>query len=605
MKLSARLQRLLGLACMLHFGAVGYLLGSAIFGSDAEPSEQREGGSMRADGVVSFGARFVPGSKQDGRGIPLAPQNEAPAVKMKAALDAAVPVLYMHLGHVRSPEPPPAQETAKEEPQQQEKEDQAKNTVRGEEEGDLEAGGAEVIYDEELSAEAKAKIALKRELVGSNLIPAEAAAAKRLAEEDPNEFTKLLKMQWPMHLGFNNVRFQFEIAIYLASLLKRQLVAPARLRMRDCLDKALCEKSRCSRFLDENWWCPTELFLDADMLKFGADVLLVLPDDESLQAGLSSIVVPNAFDRMYADDAVWVERLPYQIRQLIGPDHVHPPSEGNGTVALHYQKFDLGCELSYNHQRTFIWGDEPGKVEVYGFWDEFKGISESVLNLQGEVLRVGKTPVAWASPDAVSNFRRLKTRSVQYHSEVKRLALEAVEYIVGKDSVGNMAGLEAKKAAPFTCVHLRRGDFVTAGWLGEKVGNISKVASSLLGILGPTDRLYIATDETDLAVLQPLTDLGAVLWRDVVDILRGSPETLLQFGDYVGLVEQMICAHAETFIGSKCSSFTGGIFNLRTEILSDYSKQSLGDLMKEHKSPESSNTSQQAAERRNHLPKEG
>ena len=149
-------------------------------------------------------------------------------------------------------------------------------------------------------------------------------------------------------------------------------------------------------------------------------------------------------------------------------------------------------------------------------------------------------------------------------------------------------------------------DFVVSSpETGEKVGNISKVASSLLGILGPTDRLYIATDETDLAVLQPLTDLGAVLWRDVVDILRGSPETLLQFGDYVGLVEQMICAHAETFIGSKCSSFTGGIFNLRTEILSDYSKQSLGDLMKEHKSPESSNTSQQAAERRNHLPKEG
>ena len=38
---------------------------------------------------------------------------------------------------------------------------------------------------------------------------------------------------------------------------------------------------------------------------------------------------------------------------------------------------------------------------------------------------------------------------------------------------------------------------------------------------------------------------------------------MLGFEDYVGLVEQSVCSEARLFIGSKCSSFTGGILNLR------------------------------------------
>ena len=587
MKLSGRVQQLLGLACMLHFGAVGYLLGSAVFGTDADTSREYEGGFTQAHGKpISLGARFVSGVNRGQRDAPLAPRNKAPAVNMNDA-DTAAPALHLQLGHVELPPPPvpvaheierkkegqlqQQQQSERGLSQQQNKERQQgvqNSSVDANEKNEEEEEGEETIYDE-------ADPGRNRKDIKEQPLEKQPPIVHRMVKD------RLLKMQWPMHLGFNNVRFQLEVAIYLASLLKRQLLAPARLRMRTCLDKVLCEKSRCVRFLDESWWCPTEMFLDPDVLKFGAGVLLVHPDDESIEAGLSSSVVPDAFDRMYAENAVWVERLPYQIRHLVKADHVHPPSEGNGSVALHYQRFDLGCELSYNHQRTFVWGDEPEKVEVHGFWDEFNSVTEDVLELQGEVLRVGRTPVAWASPDAVSNFRRLKTRTVQYHPEVKRLAVEAVEYIVGKDNTE----ASSQKAAAFTCVHLRRGDFVTAGWLGTKVGNISKVASSLVGLLKPTDRLYIATDETNLKVLQPLTDLGAVLWRDVAGILRKSSDTLMQYGDYVGLVEQMICAHAQTFIGSTCSSFTGGIYNLRAEMHSDYSKQSLGSLMNDFKTP--------------------
>jgi hypothetical protein len=240
------------------------------------------------------------------------------------------------------------------------------------------------------------------------------------------------------------------------------------------------------------------------------------------------------------------------------------------------KRFDLGCELSFNHQRSHVWGDEAKKVEIHGFWDTYFSKDASILELQGEVLRIGQMPVAWASPDAVANFRRLRLRSVQYHPEVKRLALDAIKYIVDDSNT-----LPSLTPASFTCVHLRRGDFLSAGWLGNEVGNLTKVAAFLQGVLTSSERLYIATDETDLNVLKPLTDLGAVLWRDVVGALSPSKDTLLQFGDYVGLVEQTICAHSKTFIGSKCSSFTGGIYNIRAEILSDYSQNSITGLVQD------------------------
>jgi hypothetical protein len=155
---------------------------------------------------------------------------------------------------------------------------------------------------------------------------------------DPARFASrddmLLKIQWPMHLGFNNLRFQLEVVIYLAVLLKRKLLAPARLRMRDCLDQSQCESSRCTQGMDDAWWCPTDLFLDPEILKFAGGVILVQPDDDSIEVGRKTVVIEHAFDRMYAENAVWVERLPYQMRRLIGPNHEHP---ANSTFQLHYQ----------------------------------------------------------------------------------------------------------------------------------------------------------------------------------------------------------------------------------------------------------------------------
>jgi hypothetical protein len=55
---------------------------------------------------------------------------------------------------------------------------------------------------------------------------------------------------------------------------------------------------------------------------------------------------------------------------------------------------------------------------------------------------------------------------------------------------------------------------------------------------------------------------------------------MLAFEDYVGIVEQLVCSRARLFIGSKCSSYSGGIWNLRRRLLNDTSMLFTADIPK-------------------------
>ena len=105
---------------------------------------------------------------------------------------------------------------------------------------------------------------------------------------------------------------------------------------------------------------------------------------------------------------------------------------------------------------------------------------------------------------------------------------------------------------------------------------------------GPADhaRFYVATEggaqltrcapwgcKSDAAIgreLAVLVEAGMQRWPDVARHARGEgtaaadPRTAL--GDWVGMVEQVVCAGARVFIGSDRSTVSGGILNLRQEL---------------------------------------
>ncbi|RUP44445.1 hypothetical protein BC936DRAFT_149452 [Jimgerdemannia flammicorona] len=82
---------------------------------------------------------------------------------------------------------------------------------------------------------------------------------------------------------------------------------------------------------------------------------------------------------------------------------------------------------------------------------------------------------------------------------------------------------------------------------------------------------FISTDEADPDVIARLKALNGITLFDLfIHERNGDKESfydgnyqLTVFGDLLGMVDQLICRDGWSFVGTRRSSFTGGIFNLR------------------------------------------
>ena len=123
----------------------------------------------------------------------------------------------------------------------------------------------------------------------------------------------------------------------------------------------------------------------------------------------------------------------------------------------------------------------------------------------------------------------------------------------------------------YLSVHLRRGNFVSLGLL-KGAEDIRVVKTTIQQQRQPvSEPFYVATNEQSAGMMAGLRSQGALLWADAAALpavrhalaARPALAHILAFEDYVGLVEQVVCANARAFIGTRCSSFTGQILNLR------------------------------------------
>eukprot|EP00730_Choanoeca_flexa_P018730 TRINITY_DN9125_c0_g1_i1.p1 TRINITY_DN9125_c0_g1~~TRINITY_DN9125_c0_g1_i1.p1 ORF type:complete len:775 (+),score=147.07 TRINITY_DN9125_c0_g1_i1:1296-3620(+) len=354
-----------------------------------------------------------------------------------------------------------------------------------------------------------------------------------------------LSLSWFLHLGFNNVRFIAEQAFSMASQLNRHLIVPSHLRMRDCHDPLRCERAGCE-LRKRNYWCPIGSFLDQEALQASGGVVVANVREYLRDKKVDQ--VKDAFSRVYADDTIWFD---------------HSPS----AAAKQYYRFHLGCELAY---AKVVAEDitKLGSKAIKVFATEFASTSE-VLQLDGAPHKIGLTPFVWSTASSLEASRSTWQNAIRYHHNIVDLAQTITNTL--------------QSSSTYTCVHLRRGDFVKAGWLGQ-AADLHRVAQTVRTAMQDGEALYLATDERNLTVLAPLMELGAKQWLDLGEkALKQAPEQvqdLAAFGDYVGLVEQMVCAKARMFLGSKCSSFTGQIWNLRRQLLGDTQRLTVTSKLK-------------------------
>ncbi|KZO97527.1 hypothetical protein CALVIDRAFT_536116 [Calocera viscosa TUFC12733] len=223
------------------------------------------------------------------------------------------------------------------------------------------------------------------------------------------------------------------------------------------------------------------------------------------------------------------------------------------------------------------------------FTKEFGGLKARILHLEGEI-HMGHPPggLYFSTPQAANAFATMVVRDVRPVPEVEQLG-ERLAQRMSERVQGRM----------WFAAHMRRGDFVRYGWEksqslethverirqhlrhGRQVletiqmhgpakrprigGFPSDESMWALDIPQPDDPFYLATDDRNATSLSVIHDFGGVLLSDLLtDVDRqelvGWP---LLFTDVLSQVEQEIMARAASFYGSKLSSVSGGVLNMR------------------------------------------
>lgn len=265
------------------------------------------------------------------------------------------------------------------------------------------------------------------------------------------------------------------------------------------------------------------------------------------------------------------------------------------------------------------------RIQNYvGLTQELGQIDADVLVVEGQFHTAGWIPMAHSSLENAQKHRRMALTYLNYSPAVHEAADYLMERLKAKilrrGGGGGGDGYAEKGDDSWLrlSMHVRRGDFVSHkhGWQNfddDWMGSLVKDAvESVFGPFDPSLNLsspilrpvsavdegtaddssresnnyndqpssgpqlspiklpkfgfYMSTDETSYQILDYFQSLGAILFEDLLDpYFESRFGHLIVFDDWIGLVEQVICARAALFVGTMSSSFTSGILNLRLD----------------------------------------
>jgi hypothetical protein len=181
----------------------------------------------------------------------------------------------------------------------------------------------------------------------------------------------------------------------------------------------------------------------------------------------------------------------------------------------------------------------------------------------------------WADPAVEHAYKRLARDRLRYTDDIFCAAGRAVQLlhkdaaILMKKPVQNPAHYHPKtnggnssrvEDATYFAYHIRRGDFQyrnTRQSAEEIYENTRHLLDSSI-----TRLLYIATDEKNRDFFKPFhADFEVRFLSDFQEPARLTEAYINQ--NHIGMVEQIICASAHTFVGTPFSTFSGYITRLR------------------------------------------
>ncbi|PVG00773.1 hypothetical protein CPB86DRAFT_754331 [Serendipita vermifera] len=466
---------------------------------------------------------------------------------------------------------------------------------------------------------------------------------------------------WSLGLGWNNMRYIIEASLLHAQLLNRTLVLPSFVYARSCeFEIHVCANfgrmvNRGDAIGSDEWrelpmerqmaWrLPIDIMLDIPHLRKFHPVILV---SEYLKLQGLSVQKEWANGAWHVDEyhrgatrpsLFIIRNSDYDAFPMVRVDTYEspPPDRVKSVLALQFDeqlrkrlgraKLTLPLDVAYstlmamqgpiNGTNLALALEEAGWVplntwdgalgmdyvkwvinpridvaprdRIRGFVEDFAHLTEDVILLKGEV-HLGRKPggMRFTTEEASRNFARMVLKEMRPPTPIASLASRLIKRI---DTIN--------EGRLWQAAHMRRGDFVTHGWVMEgtvhdhfeRIKSRLKKGKEILEVLHVSelkpydipdvqvnealhsretprddDAIYIATDERDPAAIQYLRNNSVILFRDLLSLQdRREFGWPLLFTDVVALVEQVIMGvGAAYFYGHALSSVAGGVINTR------------------------------------------
>ncbi len=129
-----------------------------------------------------------------------------------------------------------------------------------------------------------------------------------------------------------------------------------------------------------------------------------------------------------------------------------------------------------------------------------------------------------------------------------------------------MNGLDKNNFATYFAFHIRRRNF-SKHYPATDI-SAEQIWENSRGLLDPavTRLIYVSTDERNVSFFAPLMKEYIVRFlHDYTNELHSGGGKVNR--NHIGMIEQVICANAHTFIGTPYSTFTGYITRMRGNCL--------------------------------------
>jgi hypothetical protein len=181
----------------------------------------------------------------------------------------------------------------------------------------------------------------------------------------------------------------------------------------------------------------------------------------------------------------------------------------------------------------------------------------------------------WSDAHTEQIYKRIVRDRLHYHDDIFCAAGKVVKLLhadaaalTGKPVQSAEAaspktlGGDTNRDATYFAFHIRRGDFQ---YFATRL-SAEELWANTKHLLDPTvtTLIYIATDEQNKTFFAPFMQPPyTVKFLDsYLDLTPRKEGTVLNL-NHVGMMEQVICANAHTFIGTPFSTFTGYITRMR------------------------------------------